>query len=383
MKRRSNDKLLPTNPKQMQKRVSAPSGLQGGQMIHRKKKKKKHKWAVGDHVFVIGRNRGHGIIRWIGSFEKDKIEFEQKFQEEDDHGEGNELNENHRQGEKKHKKLRMKLRYGVELVEVNARGFHDGIVNGTRYFKCAEMKGVIVGKTALRPWEKNEKKIRHADRNNAQLFGNVFAQLFAERVDTHARRAQRRAARKLGPREVGRVRNWFGADEEYDMKEDGSSFLEWRGTVAFRPTNIKPADKKLGPRDMGKPKGFRSPKWKIRDNSEFLEDTPSYVSSKGGKAVEPVPKKLGPRDMGKVKGFRSPRWNESSQSSKKKQEVLETTRKLGPREMGRVQGWKGAKYEEGHPKKIKQKANKEDIRKLGPREIGKVKGWKGAQYPEH
>jgi len=42
----------------------------------------KHKYEIGDHVFVIGRNRGHGIIRWIGSFEEDKVHYEDRKEQE-------------------------------------------------------------------------------------------------------------------------------------------------------------------------------------------------------------------------------------------------------------------------------------------------------------
>jgi len=242
------------------------------------------------------------------------------------------------------------------------------------------------------------------NRNNAQLFGGIFANLFQERIDVAKTKYENAAPRKQGPRDIGRIKGWVGGDDEYGLPdENGVSFLEERGQGGHgrrQSWSFMPREKKLGPRDIGTTHGWKGAKYDIKeDGGDFLSDK---LGSRN-KDYENVTKekKLGPRDVGTVHGWKGTHYdvdnkngdflNEKVGKKRNSAELVIPEKKLGPRDLGKIKGWKGMKFdptkEELEKKRKKEEEErlkmdqiKQELKKQGPREMGKVKGYKGTKY---
>merc|ERR1712228_233653 len=83
-------------------------------------------------------------------------------------------------------------------------------------------------------------KKKRKQRNNAQMYGNMFDKLWTERIDIVA--GNDHVQHKAGPREIGKIRGWKGYkyDEEEEMKKRAQK-------------KNQPIEKvvKAGPRDIG------------------------------------------------------------------------------------------------------------------------------------
>ena len=179
------------------KEIEAQMDMQQQQQKMSKQKKKNNlaakKFKIGDTVRVVNLNgvkvKYPGIIRWVGLL--DEEQDANKFI--------------------KGSKNKIKKTFGIELLEHD--GENDGSYDGKRYFstKDGAKRGVFikridfrkhhVGEPTKRKFEDAVKKKKgRRQRNDAQMYGNMFDNLWTERIDIMG--GEGRVSHKLGPREV-------------------------------------------------------------------------------------------------------------------------------------------------------------------------------------
>jgi len=202
--------------------------------------------------------------------------------------------------------------------------------------------------------------------------------------------------KKLGPRQIGRNTQWKPA--QYDVPKCGE-FLEKRRYLVAGNTKSKidqrtqsdtqhyitenGKKKKLGPREIGKVKNWKPAKYEVSDTGPFLKNRESsfvgrkrlkhdirrksdsqHYRTETGKL-----KKLGPRQIGHITN-----WSEAKYDIPETGNFLDKRRYLVP-------GQVSDEVERREQKDAQHMVNdKGRLKKLGPRDIGRIKGWKAAEY---
>ncbi|ETO11195.1 hypothetical protein RFI_26181 [Reticulomyxa filosa] len=155
-----------------------------------------------------------------------------------------------------------KVLFGVELLNEDAIGEHDGTVNGKRLFQCPPQKGLLLTRHDFKPLH-DVSKHNKKERNHALLFGNIVGDVFAERLKV-ARVENEERVKKLGPRDIGRVKQgWKGGDDEYglDAHDDQSDFLQERLVSRNNSTQTWPSR-------YWQKRGWKGAEYNIDDNND-------------------------------------------------------------------------------------------------------------------
>merc|ERR1712228_548033 len=339
------------------------------------KKKKQQKFKIGDTVRVVNLNgikvKYPGIIRWVGLLDEELDA--NKFIK----GATNKI----------------KKTFGIELLEHD--GDNNGRYNDKQYFTTKEgaKRGVFIKRINFRKHHVGEvtkrrfkdavkKKKGRRQRNDAQMYGNMFDNLWTERIDIMGGNG-RGVTHKMGPREIGTVHGWKG----YKYDENASNVHK----------NEQPKEKvfKAGPRDIGTVHGWKG--YKFDENNGNIKKSKKELTQKEKQQLI----KQGPRDIGTVRGWRGMKLDNDYiiklRLKKQRQKELEKQKKLksefDPRNISKPKDWKGLKYDESEQRlkrlerkrKIMEKkramAKAENV-KFGPRDIEKPKNWKGMKYDE-
>eukprot|EP01084_Bolivina_argentea_P234299 394456_1 len=135
-----------------------------------------------------------------------------------------------------------KLTFGVELLE--HEGENDGTHNGKRYFSCLnENAGVFIkrddfckhhlAEVTKTEYEQTIKlKKGRGQRNNAQMYGNMFDNLWTERIDIITQSVV--GQHKAGPREIGKIKGWKGYKYDDGTKEESKKKEEQAKQILLR-----------------------------------------------------------------------------------------------------------------------------------------------------
>eukprot|EP00483_Globobulimina_turgida_P011230 UN11251 len=101
-----------------------------------------------------------------------------------------------------------------------------------------------------------KRKKGRRQRNDAQMYGNMFDNLWTERIDIMTGKDS--VQHKMGPREIGKIRGWKGY--KYNEADDGG-FLADKSTSRKKDYSKVEKVTKSGPRDIGTAHGWRGYKY--------------------------------------------------------------------------------------------------------------------------
>jgi len=307
---------------------------------------------------------------------------------------------------------------GMELLEGQGEGKHDGVVKGKRYFKTSNRppRGIFVRRKKIKVEIPDVKAPRMSYGPSNPKSRSPRRSRLAKRIAKKKAKEDERKnyddgtvktadgkAKKLGPRDIGRVSNPNWKPAKFEVNTDSTS---------------------------ARTGGLGSPLSQVSIEKREKRDAQHFVMEDGRR------KKLGPREIGRIDGWKPAKYenvdlkNDGAQGASfltkrrvyntdlgqvDKRAQLDTQhyvgndgklKKLGPRQIGRIEGWKPAKYSTSDTgaflgkKRMYGGAENGDLtierrqkldtqhyylpdgskKKLGPRQIGRIEGWKPAKY---
>eukprot|EP01083_Nonionella_stella_P112110 329392_1 len=282
------------------------------------KKLTSRKFGVGDRVRVISLHgksvKYAGVIRWVGVLDEHK--------ETDNDGD---------------KKKKEKKTFGIELLDND--GDNDGTYNDKRYFETSKNapRGVFlnrkefkkhhvgeIAKADLKETIKRKKKAKQ--RNDAQMYGNMFDNLWTERIDIVK---DNKVARKMGPRDIGTTHGWKGYKypkrDTSDKRQSG--FLSERSRATTKRNVKVERVVKAGPRDIGTAHGWKGYKYPgDKSNKKQKKEKKAKVKTgKGLKCNESQQRKTAKRKGTQRKKEKSDEKQAQTKKQRMKKEVATQT----------------------------------------------------------
>jgi len=181
----------------------------------------------------------------------------------------------------------------------------------------------------------------------------------AERLGNFHKQQEKTSIHKAGPREIGVITDWKPAEYDVNINWHEDFLRERTSSRKHRPRAR--ASKKLGPREIGQITDWKPAEYNIESNNEnFLKERTSTSARKSdsSRPSAPIEKKLGPREIGTVNSDWKPAMYKIDEdksdylkervSTVKVKDIIKVQKKAGPREIGKVTDWQPAKYDIDH-----------------------------------